>query len=1133
MSTLTDAQALQRTASNPAHHVWVAASAGSGKTSVLVARLQRLLLGDDQTPPTRPHRILCLTYTKAAAMEMRVRLEKRLLEWATMTATALDQSLKQLTGGNPTEKMRRRARELFAEISDEAKGLHIQTIHSFCQSVLARFPIEAGVMPGFAALDESQSGQLLAFALDEVFQEEEPAAWGAAKHWLQDRYSFAQLRTLLPGLLRDWPNAAVAVGSAGGEDAYWHACFARLNVPEDETALWRDALADKNLPLGFLRAWLEISPNPTLQNFLESGMEDRIASSNDYCQLFLTRDHEPRKNFPSKKLAQALDTHADQAAHEQQRLFNIIQKVKDQRLAVASAAMGLLLARTAGVYQRIKDARCALDFQDLITRTQQLLDIQDMGAWVHYKLDAGIDHILLDEAQDTAPDQWRVIARLMEEFFAGQGRTEFPRRLFVVGDPKQSIYSFQGADAAVFHAYAEDIAVRAVAAQMPLEIVPLSHSFRTAGNLLSLVDEVFHTAAHRTALQGSPEPIRHESIHADLIGRMRLYPPMSAAAPTKNEGLVIPNLEEDDLAHNAHVAAELACTVADWIAQRRWVAGTGRAIQPRDILILLQQRTTFAGLLLSALRTAGVPVAGNDRLKLLDMAAVQDILSFCRFLLLLEDDLNLAQLLRSPFIDMSEDLFAEIAGARAKHQTLWQALNENPRGHDITNYLRARLARTDLDTPYDTLMAILSLKCPTASSGWQALHARLGPDVDDPIRELLHLALREGQTDAPLGLEAFVDSLLHSGTVIKRDLAQPHENAVRILTVHGAKGLEAPVVILADAGELPHMHGGKRARAVPFSGAAPYFLFAPDKTYEGPAFDRSASHEARRDEHQRLLYVALTRAANEIHVFGKASAKGEVKEHSWYQQIKSAMERRDAQPTADGILEEGTEVTFVANAHEDVSEPAAHPSIWLPRADEILPEISILQPVAVTELARHSAQKQGSGITNPAAVQRGTLMHRLLELLPGLGDENAQKSAAERFLLRQMPRLDATARQQWIAEVLRVIHAPETSAFFGPDARAEVAISGVWQGTPVIGTVDRLYVTESELGILDFKTSELPPEQVPKSYARQLEIYAAVLGEIYPGRRIRAGILWTAVGRMDGVISPSAPPEFLKMQAKI
>lgn len=1101
--SIAAAQTLQQRASNPAAHTWVSASAGSGKTTVLVNRLLRLLLGDETTPPTAPHRILCLTYTKAAAMEMRVRLEKILAEWATTEATVLQNKLSNLTGEQPSQDMISRARALFARVTDDPNGLRIQTIHAFCQSVLARFPIEANVMPGFTALDEYQAAPLFAAALDRAWHSDESTAWRAAKDFLGARYALSQLRSILPGLVRDWPEMPDVIENAGGEDAYWRACFTALNAPEDAKEIWAGQFENDVLPMDFLRAWWKHKPNEKLEKFMALSSREREETRYNYLQLFLTADMLPRKRLLDKTMQQHFAVaQLESALAEQDRLLALVQKSKDQKLAQSSAAMALCTARVAAAYQQIKSERGVLDFADLITRTRQLLTADGMDAWVHYRLDGGIDHILLDEAQDTAPAQWQIIRALSEEFFVDQGRTERPRSLFVVGDLKQSIYSFQGADAELFHALQVDFAARAEAAQAEFQIVPLSHSFRTAENLLQLVDTVFADGHHTHALHGDNGTIQHHSIHTAREGAARIYPPVMAVKKQKFEGLLVRGDDETEYGHNARLAAQIATRVADWLKQKRAVAGTAQAIQPRDIMILLQQRTTLADMLLSALRAAGVPVLGNDRLQLLDAVAVQDLICFCQFLLLPNDDLNLAQLLRSPFIDLNETMLGELAMRRAKGQSLWSALRENAGAQKIYDYLHDWLARADILTAYQTLAGMLALPCPAAHSGMAALHARLGTEFDDAVHEFLQLALREGDADQPLGLQAFLDWITRTEIEIKRDMAQHDENAVRILTVHGAKGLEAPVVILADASEIPN----KPARAVVSDLPAPYFLYAPSKDAEGPAFDRSGAVAARAAEHQRLLYVALTRASHELHVFGKASTKGEMKDNNWYDQILSAAQRMDAWSDESDIWHYGADDVFVSA--NELPQALAIKSGWLTSQTAIAaPEI--LRPIAVTELAQRGVKTAGKIAADPDARQRGVIIHRLLELLPNVA-EAQRADAAERFLSRELPKLDPAKIQTWSAEVLRVIHAPETAAFFGPNARAEVTISGQYQNIPVIGTVDRFYVTDSELGILDFKTGTAADGTMPEAYARQLQIYAKLLSEIYPGRAMRVGILWTA-----------------------
>lgn len=1104
--SIADAQILQQRASDPASHVWVSASAGSGKTTVLVARILRLLLDG-----VAPHRILCLTYTKAAAMEMRIRLARTLAEWASIPATAQNEKdkslygeLKKFTGVDPSEEILKNARRLFAIISDAPDALRIQTIHSFCQSILSRFPIEAQLPPGFTALDEYQAAPLFENALDTAWRDHTGDAWQWAKRWCEQHYSMKDLQSLVTALLREWPEMP-AVMDITGEDSYLRETFAALKMPQDEMDIWQGQFRDDAIPRAALLAWLEAKPNDALAEFLSADENSRLQMLDDYMSLFLKKDLEKLKNPVTKEVRKKIgDPQADELLAEQQRIFTLSERARDQRMAAASAAMGIVLARVGRAYQNIKSHRGALDFFDLIQKTHALLSSPRMGAWVHYKLDEGIDHVLVDEAQDTSRLQWHVIAELIEEYFAGQG-IERTKRVFVVGDPKQSIYSFQGADPASFQILRNEWRERAAEAEAPWEDVPMRHSFRTSENLLALVDTVFAEDDKRMALQNTRDAITHETVHTGREGQIRIYPPVPNPPQQKRKGLLA---GEDDGSekHNALLAQQIARTIKAWISEGRAIASTGRAVEPKDILILLQQRTSMADAMLAALRNENIPVLGSDRLKLLAAAAVQDLLAFGRFLLLPNDDLNLAHLLRSPLVNMSEEKLLRVA-RRDQGVSLWQALLQSD-AIDAAQYLQGWLGRADTDGAYDTLAEILARPCPAAASGWQAFHARLGAECDDPIQELLQLALREGQPDAPLGLENFIAWVEAAEIEVKREMAQHHENAARILTVHGAKGLEAPVVILADATEM----NNRQAKSIKFDGRVPHFLFAPDKLSEGPAFDRSEKQLGRRTEYQRLLYVALTRAEHELHIFGKANKDGDIKEDRWYPQILAAAQALGATEEND-IWHFGARDVFVKTPAKTIA--VSRENQWLQY--QAAPTPTPQRPMAVTEyLQQKYVTAMRPNVAAPLAQQRGTVMHRLLELLPNIAAER-QEDSARRFIARQMPELDAAQCDAWTDEVMNILRAPEFAPFFAATAQAESAITGIWQNLPMIGVIDRFYVTEKEIYILDFKTAAAPPapNDIPPQYEEQLQIYAQFLCELFPNRRVCAGILWTSILRMD------------------
>lgn len=1092
--TLADASALQHRASHPAQHVWVSASAGSGKTTVLVNRLLRLLMGDGLPAPAVPHRILCLTYTKAAATEMQLRLNASLTRWTTMDKHALNQELLVLTGVQPDEAMRARARALFAHLNDSAMPLRIQTLHSFCQSVLARFPVEAGISPGFTALDEQQSQRLMAHAMESIWQQGGGTGWKNASAWAAQHFANATaLRQTLPKLINEWPMMAAHLPDAEAEDDYWRACFAALNVPESEAAFWLAALSDTALPMEALRAWASKKKHTELFDFLASNAEERAARYDVYWDLIFTTKDEPRDKLPP-----ALHAEADR-----------LMRVRDVRLAAASAAMGMVLARTAREYAAQKDALAALDFTDMITKTAQLIK-HPMGAWVHYKLDGGIDHILLDEAQDTSPVQWEIIHALAAEFFVGEAATERPRSLFVVGDPKQSIYSFQGADSSLFRRVEDDLDQRARDAQNPLQKVPLSHSFRTAPPVLAWVDATFAAADHTAALHGHSEIIQHHAIHAQRMGSARLYPLIPKIQNKKEKGLWV-ETNDEDTRQNARLAAQIAQTVSGWLSSGRQIAGEERAIEPQDILILIQQRTTLADALQSAFSAAGIPVMGSDRLVLSSAAAVKDILAVCKFLLFPYDDLNTAIVLRGPLIDLPEQDLERLCTQRGD-QTVWQALNAARQYAAIADYLKTLLAATDHARVYDILARLLFLPCPAdGRGGMAALQRRLGMGAADPVQELMRLAQQEGEENQPLGMGAFVQSIETSGFVLKREAAQQTQNVARILTVHGAKGLEAPIVILADASDDPNAHSSKQAKAVASGMKNPVFLYARRKEDAGPSFNRAESINAKSDEHQRLLYVAMTRASHELHVFGKANKDGDAPA-SWYAQLQSALVQLGAAESDQGVWQYGAADGFVTAAPAPLAV-AARP-LSVPRHALFTP---LPAPMAVTRWIAEQGFCAPLAMPGNAPLQAalfGTAVHRLLEWLPEVPEPlRAEKAAV--FLASAFPELQAAAAAEAVQHTLRTLALPDIRAFFSPHARAEVPVAGVWQGARLYGSIDRMVATDTEVGILDFKTSEPSTDgQIPPAYQMQIEIYAHFVRQIDPNRTVRAGILWTRTGEV-------------------
>lgn len=1166
---VAEATALQRQAADPESSVWVSASAGSGKTKVLVDRVLSLLLRGNA-----PGKILCLTFTKAAAAEMANRLSAELAGWVTAEEADLRARLEALLDGPADDALLPRARALFARVLDTPGGIKIQTIHAFCQALLARFPLEAGVAPNARVLDEHESAELLETARVEVMAEaldgqgrlsDEIAVLTA--HLQEDRFT-----EVLRQLIHERSRLAELKAARGNIDRVVADIFALLRVDPDETVDGLTAAACEEH--AFDRAGLMLAieackagtpkrdqPKGTkLAEWLAAEARARFAGFDGYRRLFLKADGQPFVDQLTKKLAAAHPRAAAAMAKEAERLLELAERCNALVVARATKALLILGDAILAAYQRHKDARVLLDYDDLIHCSARLLARQGGVSWVLFKLDGGIDHILVDEAQDTSPDQWRIIERLTGDFFAGAGaheaRADMPRTVFAVGDPKQSIYSFQSADPAEFQRMRDLFSARAQQARHRWRPVSLAVSFRSTEAVLQAVDAVFAAESAQDGVLFGEAEIRHRAKRVGEAGLIEIWPPAPPPEAATTEPWALPLPGRSEMAAPLRLARLLARRIWHWTMSTDGaddpaarLAARGRRMQPGDIMVLVRRRNAFLTGLVRELKALGVPVAGVDRMHLTEQLAVMDLMALGRVLLLPEDDLSLACVLKGPLIGFGEEQLFTLAHGRGR-KSLWQRLGEAAKQDAACAEARALLqdlaARADYVAPFELYSSLLG-----AGGGRQKLLGRLGPDAADPLDEFLSLALAYERENAP-SLEGFLHWLSAGEIEIKRDLEQEH-GAVRLMTVHGSKGLEAPVVILPDTLQLPTAPDGllwvEDGKDRP-----PLAVWPVKRDYELPILGaaRAARLRAQEQEYRRLLYVALTRAEDRLYLCGwqtkRAAAAG-----NWYELAEAALARLakagqaeavdfdfTAELGADGWAGPGWRLmrpqsATVAADRSRPSAPAAVPSALPAWARRPAPaEPAPPQPLAPSRGAQDEPPSQSPlGTDSGRRFRRGLLIHRLLQSLPVL--PLAERSAAGRAFLTS-PLHDLTREQQdeILEEVLRVLQAPELAPLFGPGSRAEVPLAGLVQtaaGPQVIaGQVDRLLVEEDAVWLIDYKSQRPPPsrpEEVPALYLRQMAAYRALLAGIYPEREVRSFLLWTDGPRLmqlsDALLAGHAP----------
>ncbi|MGB8841643.1 MAG: double-strand break repair helicase AddA, partial [Aliidongia sp.] len=878
----------QRRAADSAASIWVAASAGTGKTKVLTDRVLNLLLSG-----TAPGRILCLTFTKAAAAEMANRLNARLAKWAILADIELRSEIKDITGEFPGPEQYARATQLFARVLDTPGGMRILTIHAFCQSVLRRFPLEAGIPPHFEVMDERSAAELRHETRNRILEQARAAPAGELACALAEILAHTReqgFAELMAALTAERGRLALLLDEAGGLEAYLVRLSALLGLaPSDSRTSVLGQFAEEasfagpalRRIAGLLIASKSVTDRDrgnALAAWLAASPQMRAAEWDIYRNQFLTQKMTPRATLATKAVLAAESSIESSLAEEQARVLAMQQRlaalvVHDASGALARFGHGFLVE-----YEKAKAQRALLDYDDLILATRTLLDRPGVAPWVLFKLDGGIDHILIDEAQDTNPEQWQVVAALAQDFFSGLGARDGPRTIFAVGDVKQSIFSFQRADPQEFQRMRAHFGAQIQAATQKWAAVPLEISFRSTAPVLEVVDAVFarETARDGVALDGAV--IRHRPWRRGHAGRVELWPLLAPDPADAGEPWVPPVVQQAETAPRAQLAQLIARTVAGWIKSKAELESRGRPIRAGDILVLVRRRGGFVAELLRELKRLDVPVAGTDRMVLTSQLAVMDLMALGRFLLLPEDDLTLATVLKGPLIGLDEDQLFAVAHDR--QASLWQALRAHgaPWAMAARETLSALLARADFVPPHELYAELLG-----AGGGRQRLIGRLGYEAVDAIDEFVNQTLAYERAHVP-SLQGFLDWLDSGEAEIKRDL-DAGVDQLRIMTVHGAKGLQAPIVFLPDTVAVP-----TRLPPLVWPTDDAAMLWAPGDGAGEPvaAAARSAAQRKRDQEYRRLLYVALTRAEDRLYICGWQS-KVTKNDACWYALIRDGM----------------------------------------------------------------------------------------------------------------------------------------------------------------------------------------------------------------------------------------------------
>ena len=1072
----------QQSASNPEHNVWVMANAGSGKTKVLTDRVLRLMLEG-----TAPEKILCLTFTKNAATEMLGRINKELSQWVIVDRDALSKEIENLTGKKADNKTISLAKSLFAKVVDNSSRLKIQNFHSFCQSILKRFPLEADIAPHFKVADDQTEKELIKEAWhrlisgpnDELTEAISNITILSGDKKIEDIVSsIINQRGQFQKILQDNKDINKKIDAVLGVESKESIIESFLS----DNSIQKNKLIDLCEYLSGSDKSTDVKSYNEIQKWLAYTKEERWDELDDYKNIFLLKDEDKAKQTTSvatkKSVLEKFPEARNIIEKEQAHLLKCSDKIKSISIANLTKNLFVIADSILCIYKDLKEEKSLLDRSDLILATKNLFSKDGISPWVLYKIDDGIEHILVDEAQDTSPEQWEVVRKICEEFFAGESKAEIERTLFVVGDEKQSIFSFQGADLNTFNDMYKYFGGLIKSSQRNWESIPLETSYRSANAILKAVDNVFLKDEYRESISSIALKISHIANKEDKYGKVELWPLLEPEKSNDDRVWPLPIYSKELHDPKSLLADKIAKTISEWVKEKRILLSQNRPIEYGDIMILVRKREDgFADTLINSLHSQGVDVAGIDRMVLTEHIAVMDLIALTNFLLLPEDDLSLASILKSPLINLSEDELFDLAYNRGK-ASLWNRIKEKQNDSvsykSAYNYLSEFLNSADFVSPFELYSKLLD-----SIGGRKKFISKYGKEVNDPLDEFLNFAYNYSFNHTP-SLQGFLNWINSGDIKIKRDFVN-EGNEVKIMTVHGAKGLEAPIVFLPDTGDV-----SSRGDLFLFDKKENLKFWAGNKD-EMNSYCRKLYEENKKSsysEYLRLLYVAMTRAEEELYICGWKSPN-RTGEDSWYNIIKEGISE---------ISEERDDNLVIESGKASVEKPK--------KGSEDKSKVTSLPKYFKEEVA--SPEEEISKTGSDDYYTRGTAIHILLEKLPEHPKETRLEIAKE-----IASRMDIEGKKdEIIKEALSVID--NFPFIFEKNSKAEVPLISEKEGER---RIDRLIIDDNEIHIIDYKTDREVPKiesNIPSSYLQQMSSYKNMLKEIYPDKDIKCSLLWTS-----------------------
>lgn len=1044
---------LQIKASDPKFSTWVAASAGTGKTKILTDRVLRLLMQNIDF-----HKILCLTFTNAAAGEMKERIAKALANWANSSPENLKKKLHLTLGRSCSKSELNLAQSLYTKYLNSDEKINVQTIHSFCQKLLKKFPLEAGISPSFTIIDESKAHIILEQIKRDLLNKTELSH---INDYLNANFHEVTIDEIISEIVQN----KIKFFRTKSQ----HKCI----ITESKEII--ESLEDLSL-----KNWEHIISYPIIQNIV--GINQTPAQIKKF---FLTDSGQKRKKVVPQKIAKTGSNLYSDLEEIQEQIFIIDQQEKSLQLEQYSKLLSIVGIFILEEYENYKSKKGLLDYDDLIIYTSKLLKSSDAKEWVLYKLDGGIDHLLVDEAQDTSYKQWQIIEALIEEFYSGESKeTNKDRTIFIVGDEKQSIFSFQGADVSSFARMNSNLKNKMQQGKKNFANIQLEISYRSAKEILDGIHIVFDKIYQQMPgffSENIKQLTPHRSKHS---GSIEIWPLCSYEETNNNFWPISSGIKIQTT--QTLLAEKISAYIRGQISSNRILPATGQKIAPEDFMILFRRRDELTNEVIKALKNENIEVAGLDRISLCENLAVMDLLSIAKFILNPNDDLNLCALLKSPIIGLNEEEIYSISTNR-KSSSIWEYINSNNNYSNLHKTLQIFINLYNISHIGNFFQFIVDVL------GYRnTLNAHCGPDSNDAIDELLHSANNFCKQDNS-SIQNFIFWIDEYSGSVKRDSS--NTDKVKIMTMHAAKGLQSPIVILCDTTSVPTQSNR--------------FLWNQDDTLLSSKNSNSnpenfkelkkAEQNKTYAEYLRLLYVGMTRAEDHLIICGYQGTKT-IPENCWYELIRSAINSR-SELNKDGTLIFGKEEQSVEIIESQKNTSLETEFFSISYNSEF---VTIADQLNVNYASQSPLSKQ-----DPLGY--GLIFHKILEDSLAVPDLTTMKTHP------LIETLDNKSQKRILKSIDKIINNKKFCDLIKEDFRTEISLGTSNENSTQIGRIDLMIIKDSEIIIIDYKSDSVPAENlldIPENYKSQLDFYRDTGRKIYPQKNIVTMILWLENGNL-------------------